>query len=121
MDWTPILAAAIPASLVFAGVVVTQMGKRDERRMEREQNLESRMDGLERKLEDVQKNLRREQRFSHRMVLMLNRIVFFLRDVADYRARHGPRLPEEPPPMPDPDEIEELLTERPSYRARDEP
>lgn len=121
MEWTPILVAGIPAVLVFAGVVVTQMGKRDERRMDREQTLEDRMDGLERKLDEVRQDLRREQRFSHRMVLMLTRVVYFLRDVTDYRARHGPDLPEQPPPMPDPDEIEKLLTERPSYRARDDP
>lgn len=119
MEWTPILVAAIPAALVFAGVLVTQMGKRDERRAEREQSLEDRMDKLEQKLDRVQSYLRTEQQFSHRLVLVLQGVLRYLYDAARYRERHAYTLPERPPDLPDVTEIEKLLQDRPTYDDQD--
>lgn len=122
MDWTTILTsvatgmmtAAIPAAFVFAGVWITQKGKREEGREEREERLESRMERLERDVDALREDLRSEQRFSHKMVLMLTRVLYYLRDAAAYRAEHGESLPGKPPPLPNADEIESLLAERPN-------
>lgn len=121
MDWTQILVVGIPAAFVFAGVVVTQRGKREEVRMERENSLEQRMDTLEKKLDRVQANFRAEQRFSHRMILTMYSVISYIRAAADYRERHRGVLPTPMPALPDVEEIEKLLAERPTYNARDEP
>lgn len=119
MDWTQILVVAIPAAFVYAGVLVTQRGKREENRVDREERLEIRMDSLEKRVERLQDDLRAEQRFSHKVVLMLTRVLYYLRDATAYRLRYSAQLPGEPPPLPDPDEIEELLAERPTYHDRE--
>lgn len=120
MEWTAIMVATVTGGLTLLGVVITQRGKRDERRTDRTHTLETRMDTLEAKLDEVRRDLRREQRFSHKMVLMLTRVLYYLRDAAAYRMRHAEDLPGDPPPLPDVAEIENLLTERPTYRSRDE-
>lgn len=125
MDWTTaattILVAAIPAAFIYAGVVITQKGKREEIRAERENSLEQRMDALERKLDQVQANFRAEQRFSHRMILVMYSVISYIRAADDYRERHRDVLPVPIPALPDVEEIEKLLAERPTYNARDEP
>lgn len=121
IGWTEIIVAAIPATLTLVGVWIIQSGKRDERREAREVTLETRMDKLERKLDEVQHHLRAEQRFSHRVVLAMYETVKFFRDEAAWRDRHRDDIPGDPPTLPDPDEIEGLLQQRPTYRARDEP
>ena len=121
MDWTQILIVGIPAAFVFAGVVVTQRGKREEARVEREANLEQRMDVLEKKLDRVQEAFREEQRFSHRMILVMYSVISYIRAAADYRERHRGVLPTPMPVLPDVEEIERLLAERPTYSARADP
>lgn len=121
MDWTEILVVAIPATLGLIGLMVTQRGKRDEKRDEREERLETRMDRLEKEVDNLREDLRAEQRFSHKVVLMLTRVLYYLRDATAYRLRYQGQLPGEPPPLPDPDEIEQLLAERPTYSARADP
>lgn len=121
IGWTEIIAVTIPAVLTLLGVIVVQHGKRDERRIERESSLESRVGSLERKLDDVQHHLRAEQKFSHRLVLVMYDVIHYLRNAADYRRQHGDTLPGVPPPLPDVEEITELLDDRPTYRPRDDP
>lgn len=112
---TSIATASIPAILIFAGVWITQKGKREENREDREANLEKRMDELEKKLDRVQANFREEQRFSHRMILVMYSVISYVRNAADYRERHRGVLPEPIPDLPDVEEIESLLEQRPTY------
>lgn len=112
---TSIATASIPAIFLFAGVWITQRGKREENRDSREASLEQRMDELEKKLDRVQANFREEQRFSHRMILVMYSVISYVRSAADYRERHGDSLPKPIPDLPDVEEIESLLEQRPTY------
>lgn len=113
VDWQSLFIGLASPTLVFLGVWITQQGKKAERQAAREQTIQERMDKLEEKLDKIQSHLRAEQRFSHRLILTVQKIIFFLREEEDYR--NGNSLPGYPPPLPDVTELEEVLQERPTY------
>lgn len=121
LDWTQILVVTIPAAFVLLGVIVQQSGKRAEQQRDREQSLEARVGNLENKVSELSEGLRKEQVFSHKLVLKLTQVVYYLREQVAYIARWGDSLPGVPPRIPDVDELEALLDERPTYRPRDQP
>lgn len=106
MDWSAILAASIPASLVFLGVVVSQSGKRGELRDTKYQRLEERVDHLENRLNEEARSRRQEQNFSHILVMdvytaiqTLEAIRSFLEDYADIL----------PAGSPAPEQVQEII------------
>ena len=62
--------------------------------------------------------MRAEQRFSHRLVLAVQTVIAYIAQAAAYRASH--ELPGSPPPLPDVDELQELIKLRPTYGPDDE-
>lgn len=113
LDWNGIVIAVASPLFIFLGVWVSTMGKRDESRAERQKDIEERLSKVEGKLDKVQSYLRVEQRYSHRLVLELQGVTYYIREATEYRAAYD--LPGTPPRLPDAERLEELLADRPTY------
>lgn len=120
LDWNAIVIAVASPLFIFLGVWVSTMGKRDESRAERQKATEERLGKVEGDLNKmqgdlnkVQAYLRVEQRYSHRLVLELQGVTYYIREATEYRAAHD--LPGTPPRLPDAERLEEILADRPSY------
>ena len=93
MEWTSVAVATIPAVLVFAGVLVTQRGRRTEMEEDKVERLTARVDTLENRLNEEVKLRRIEERFSHLMILDIDVTIRFLEYLQEYLADYADILP----------------------------
>jgi len=93
MEWTSVAVATIPAVLVFAGVLVTQRGRRTEMEEDKVERLTARVDTLENRLNEEVKLRRIEERFSHLMILDIDVTIRFLEYLQEYLTDYADILP----------------------------